>query len=178
MSIPMQLSHLLILVLASGCSININITQQNAENVLMPGSTLELTQALKMPAYRASFIIQDGVIKSDFTNDQYYPYCRLEMKKPTTTKRVIVPGIFTVTKIYTHTEFALRNPVKLASMGIISSTPSDEIYSTIIYLSSDKNPGVELLACEHWEDPNGFAQHLSLKQIKDTLDGVFIINEK
>lgn len=172
---PAYLLLFIFVALTSGCANNIKQDPVEAADILKPGSILELTQAVKIPAYTASIMIQSGTIQSDSSIDQYYPNCRLEMKRPVDTIRQLVPGPFVITKVVTETEFAQRLPVMVASISTIYASMYDQVYSTIIYLKSKKNPGIELLACEYWRDPS-FATHLSMKQIKTTLDGIFIIN--
>ena len=162
-----------------GCSAVTTSNQQSyAYELIKPGASLVLHKPIRFPDYSATVNIQAGQIKSGlFSLDNYHPNCRLELRGQSGGIRTIEPDRFTIYKIDTQIEYVMnKNPVKLAGWGLhMANSVSDMVYSTILYLKSEKQPQVELLSCQHWEDPTNFPAHLTLQQISQTLAGLFTI---
>jgi hypothetical protein len=171
------LTVLLVALLLSGCRSTATIQQTYAYESIKPGATLSLQRAIRFPADTAAVNIQNGEIRSrQFSLNQYYPNCRLELKSQPSEPLTIQPGRFTIYKITHHIEYVMRDPVRVAGWGInLFNSDTDEIYSTTLYLKSTEQAEVELLSCQHWEDPTDFPVHLTLKQIRQTLHGLMTI---
>ncbi len=171
------LAALLTTLLLSGCRGTAMTQQTYAYEEIKPGATLVLRKAIRFPAYTAAVNIQDGEIKSGlFALDQYHPNCRLELKSQAHEARTLQPGRFTIYKVSTYIEYVMRQPLKVAGWGInLASSISDEIYSTTLHLKSAQQSEVELMSCQHWEDPSNYPAHLSLGQIQKTLHGLMTI---
>ncbi len=167
---------LLLLIFLCGCAGKASV-QPLAYEMIKPGATLVLNEAIRFPAYNAAVNIQNGKVKGGlFSIDNYHPNCRLELYSQSPNARIINPDRFTIYKIHTNIEYVMNKPVMLAGRGWhMADGTTDQIYITILYLKSEKQAEVELLSCQHWEDPGHFPTHLSLDQIKQTLDGLFIV---
>ena len=168
---------LLVALFLGGCNSAATMQPTYAYEIIKPGATLTLQRAIRFPAYSATVNIQNGEIKGRlFSLDQYYPNCRLELKSQASEPRIIQPGRFTIYKITNYIEYVMQRPVKLAGRGInLVNSATDQIYITTLHLKSDQQTEVELLSCQHWEDPTSFPAHLSLKQIQQTLDGLMTL---
>lgn len=137
------------------------------------GATLELLQDQQVPAERARFYIQYGQVKPFKEIDLYYPNCSLLVNDVLDTPQTIKKDRFIVYRTQRTVDLAaLRSPLVYSRMrGVDDSGPSYETWTTTLYLRSEQQPQVRLLRCEHWEDPTD-GQHLSIKQIRDTLGDV------
>jgi len=167
----------LCLVGLSGCSFHLAVPEVFAYETVKRGDTFKLQQGIHFPAYTAAVTIQNGSQKSGFKLDQYYPFCTLELKTQSSSYRIIQQDTFTVYKVNAYTEYVMKPGVHYASLGLLlANNSSDIVYKTVFYLKSENQPDVELLSCQHWDDPSTHPYHLSLKQIKQTLNGVFIID--
>lgn len=161
----------------SACGFNLKVPDVYAYETIKAGSTFKLQQGIHFPPYTAMVSLQNGTQKSGFKLDQYYPHCTMELKTQSSSYRIIKPDTFTVEKVITHTEYVLKPGVKYASLGMqLANNSSDIIYKTIFYLKSENQPDVELLSCQHWDDPATHAYHLSEEQIKQAMNGIFIIS--
>lgn len=173
----LYLLSVLFLTVLSGCGFNLKVPEVFAYETLKPGATFKLQQGIHFPAYTALVNLQNGTQKSGFKLDQYYPHCTLELKTQSSSYRIIQPDVFTLVKIQTQTEYVMKPGIKYASLGtLLADNSSDIIYKTVFYLKSENQPDVELLSCQHWDDPSTHPYHLSLAQIEQTLNGIFIIN--
>jgi len=165
-----------IALLLSSCVMNTTQPTSFAYEILKPGASLVLLQSIRFPGYSAAVTIQYGELRTGFRLDQYYPNCRLELRSQSPNPRIIEPDRFTIYKVHTNIEYVMNKPVMTAGFGLhLADGTSDQIYSTILYLKSEKQPEVELLSCQRWEDPTNFPEHLSVDQIKQTLDGFFTL---
>ena len=170
------LAAVLVVLSMAGCRSTAMSQPTYAYETIKPGSTLVLHSSIQFPAFSAAVDIQYGNIRSGFGLDQYRPHCRLEMKSQSDQARLIRPGSFSIYKISNYIEYVMLQPIKVAGRGVnLTSSVTDEIYSTTLYLKSEQQPEIELLACQHWEDPSNFPAHLTLEQIQQTLDGLMTI---
>ncbi len=167
---------LLVVLLLSGCR-GATINQPlYAYETIKPGSTLTLQKSILFPPYTAALDIQGGQVKGGFSLGQYYPHCRLELKSQSNQSRLIQPDSFLIYKVSREIDYVMTKPVKLAAWGIhMANGVTDEIYTTVLYLKSKRQPEVELLACLHWEDPSDYPAHLTLNQIRETLRGLMTV---
>jgi len=167
---------LLILIFTAGCTTPSSRQVPYAYEELHPGMSLVLHKTIRFPAYTAAITIQTGELKQGLSLDTYYPNCRLELRSQSPQVQIIEPQRFMIYKIRNHIEYVMSKPVMLAGLGLHTADgTSDQVYSTILYLKSEKQPEVELLSCQHWEDPTSFPHHLTVDQIKQTLDDLFTL---
>lgn len=172
----LRLATACIALLLGSCVTNTPQQSSFAYETLKPGASLILHQPIRFPAYSATITIQYGELRQGFRLDQYYSNCRLELRSQSPNTRIIEPDRFTIYKIHTNIEYVMSKPVMVAGLGLhLADGTSDQIYSTIFYLKSEKQPEVELLSCQRWEDPTNFPEHLSVDQIRQTLDGFFTL---
>ena len=147
-----------------------------ADTVIKPGSILIVNEPIRVAAGSAWVYIQNGQAGRYNIIDQYYANCRMEMKRPANKTRIIQPDQFIISRIATTIESVLAKPIVMASLGYnMSFSATADNYITIFYLKSSKQPDVELMSCQHWEDPTVFPKFLTSKQIIETLGALVTI---
>ncbi len=140
---------------------------------------LTLNQDLTIPGQSAGIYLQHGKAVTEANTDQYYPNCRLEVRYPQDKPQTITADTFSIYRVKWTEEDVLLHSNQYASNGIIQvSSPTADDYTTTLYLRSGKQPDVTRLICRHWEDPTGFAEHLSVKQIRSALGKIFTLQPK
>ena len=150
------------------------LEREHSSFVTIPaGSTLKLNNNALVPAQLARFYMQAGEIKPFSQIDLYYPNCSLLVNNVEDTAQEITADIFTIYRVERTVDMAqsgtfFRN-VKMR--WVDNGGPSQESWTTILYLRSEKQPQVRLLRCEHWEDPTD-ARHLTIDEIRKTLGDV------
>jgi len=151
----------------------------NADAVIKPGSILIVNEPIRVAAGSAWIYIQNGKTGTFNNIDQYYANCRIEIKRPANKTHIIQPGKFIISRIVNTIESVLAKPIAVASLGFnMSFSVTADDYITIFYLKSSKQPDVELMSCQHWEDPTVFAEFLTSKQIIDTLGELITIKSQ
>jgi len=172
------LTSLLFVTVMTSCTGNISIAQPSStQEHIRAGATLVLNETIRFPAYSATVEIQNGQVRSGlFSLDKYYPNCTLELRSQSDSVRMIQADRFIIYKVTTGIEHVMNKPVVVAGPGFhIADGATDDAYITKMYLQSEKQKDVELMSCQHWEDPTSFPRHLTLKQIQQTLGSLFTI---
>ena len=185
-----KLTVLLLSLLVVSCT----YTPVTIKELLPVGSTLRLTQPLKIPPDRSYVFIQHGKI-APFKNfnsvDIYKPYCEFHLRKKSDQARRIEPDTFKVTKIVEWEGYTeAPNLIKVASADSVlaagginirigsgdynDSGPSIIMYATILTLQSDRQPEVKEMVCGHWYD-QGKVEALTLEQFKTAIGNMFLI---
>lgn len=142
------------------------------------GMDLVVQQRLLVPGYNTYAYIQGGESVHSNNVYRYDPYCRIELETVAQQPRYAEPGRFRILRIELGTELVLNHPLQLASArDIAMASATAEEYHTRLYVHSDSQPEVEMLFCSHWEDPTGFAEHLSAQQVRNTLQSVITFEE-
>ncbi len=162
------------LTLILGSATTLAIAAPANTETIRAGWQLSLNQTLTIPPQSAGITLQDGKVASEIEMDQYYPNCRLEVRDPQDKSQTVTADTFTIYRVKWTEEDVLLHSNMYASNGMfpISSSTADD-YTTTLYLRSEQQPNVTKLICRHWEDPTGFAEHLSLKQIRSALGEIF-----
>lgn len=167
MKLPAILLRLLLpSALLTGCEIQPLAPEHDPYLEFPAGSTLEIHQAITIPADRASVSIQHGNILQS-SPDQYAANCRLIMKEITPIPHTIRPGTFQITGVTRD-----KGMGGSAYTGITRSHPVE--YETIFRLASSQQPEVYSMICRHVEEAVD-GQHLTLKQMQNTLAGFISI---
>lgn len=153
-----------------------------------PGSQLVLHQALTIPANRARVYLQYGRVVSEKDKDRYQPNCWFLSWKLMETHQNIEPDTFVVVRSAKAEDYVKTvSNIKLASrsirvesgsgasIGISSGTgvfggdaPMATVFTTQLFIQSDKQPDIQMLECSHWDDPSS-GEHLTVQQIQDAL---------
>lgn len=169
-------SGLLLLTLLTGCAGSVAQTRTAHEDINI-GSTLVLNDTIRFPPNSASIDIQNGQVRSGlFSIDKYNPNCTLELRSQSNDTRLIRPDRFTIYRINFNIEQVLNQPVMVAGFGFhMADGSTDDIYITRLYLQSETQKEVELMTCQHWEDPTNFPDYLTRQQIQQTLGGLFTL---
>ncbi len=167
---------LFITLIGIGSLYGLSVEASTNADTLSRGWQLTLNQNLTIPGQSAGVYLQYGKIVDEAEKDQYYANCRLEVRDPHDEPQTVKADTFTVDRVkWTEDDVSLYTP-QYASIHIISAGGATaDAYTTTLYLHSDRQPDVTQLICKHWEDPTGFAEHLSVKQIRDTLGEIFTL---
>lgn len=166
--------------LAAGCATTNFIPGPPAYKTVTPGSILKLNQTLTIEPHSAGVRIQNGKITGTQQMNQWYPNCRFELRNPKDTEQVVQPDTFIISRVSYNNYLVKAGNLMLASAGIGVSLgggdggPTADVHSTYFYLSSETQPEVSRLLCEHWEDPSD-ARHLMLDEIQQTLGSIMEI---
>ena len=159
------------------------MTAADSHKGLLHGK-LVLNETITIPPHKASIYIQNGQVFTSAgytTVDQYYANCKFELREIETKPREITPDSFTIKRVIFEENLSaqpasLRYALNLSSRMHISSGGLSYVdYATVMMLHSDKQPHVFRLSCQHWEDPNLAADHLSIEQIQQTLGKLFTL---
>ena len=134
------------------------------------GSTLVLQQPVEVPAYRGRAYIQGGKVIRFSKQDQYKPYCRLELRNVPETTFWVEPQTLEIYRVYREVEEVSVDRVRLASLTtmLVSDGGGSSVMTTVFSLRSARQPNIQRLVCEHWEDATE-AEHLTLDQVHKVL---------
>jgi len=143
------------------------------------GSKLVLKQALTIPANTGRVYIQYGKVVSPKLKDDFYANCWFLSWNVRDTAQVIEPDSFLITRsdqlegIVSRTpdwQFAMRD-VSYVLNHSNDGGPMALVYSTEMYIHSDKQPDIRRFVCSHWEDPIG-ARHLTVAEMQKALGDI------
>ena len=152
---------LLSLVLITGCqSMTGPIDRNNPTHVPPPGTLVELHRAVPVyPGYSRSFF-QSGKPAKFSEINQRYPWCQFRLYEPPealNSERSIQPDRFLVTEAYRIPELAVAAPRLLASsflsLSIFDDDRSDLNLSSVMKITSSKQPQVVEFKCSIFADP-------------------------
>ena len=162
-------------------------TQSYAENSpyfrIPVGSTVEVRQALTIPANTARVYIQYGKTTQYQKLDQYEANCWVLSWKLVPENQTIKPGNFIVTRLRELEDLVrYKNDMQFVR---IKNSPYQNMnggvtaveYKTELTIHSSEQPDIRKLVCNHWEDPSD-ARHLSLAEIRTTLGDLITIKLK
>lgn len=168
--------------LLAGCAAGGKLAEPAAISVIRPGSTLQLHQTLTIPAERARVYFQFGKVVGKLDVDQYHPSCNLLSYVVAEQPQIIQPDQFVVVAVSYNTELVGAGHGMLASgrlsgFGLFMNDdgPMAEIFTTILWLGSLKNPDIKRLECSEWREPLR-ERHLTLAEIRQALGTVIDIN--
>ena len=172
----MKLTFILFFMLLISASPFTLAAESNNAETLNAGWLLTLNENLIIPGQSAGVYLQYGRVIIEAEKDQYYANCRLEVRDPHPEPQTVQTDTFTVYRVkWTEDDVLLHSNQYASNRMIRLSSPTAEAYTTTLYLHSARQTDVTKLICKHWEDPTGFAQHLTLKQIRDTLGKIFTL---
>jgi hypothetical protein len=142
------------------------------------GSTLTLNQALTIPPHSLKIYIQNG--RLGFGPNEYYPFCKFELRQLKDTSQVVQPGAFEIYQTRRASGLMAGIPRRtrlagLESFDIEDGKPSPVLYSIQLFLRSATQPDVYKLSCGHLQDPGFTARYPSLQEIREALGNVFTL---
>ncbi len=162
------------------------------------GSILHLNQEVTIPPDQVAVYVQEGELRNKRLLDFYRPNCKFEVYKISEQARIVRADEFHITRVVDEIETAmLREPVELAvndgdylpdglvagqgtvyPLQVLAFAGLDQSevysYSTVMYLSSDSQPDVFRLSCQHWESILD-DRFLSIEQMRAALGKVFTL---
>jgi len=161
-------------IFLSGCKAFGNLQAWPPPYSLPSGSSITINQELVVVPNAVSVAIQYGkaVDKSDVKLS--HAHCRFELFTLQAERRTIYKDEVTIRKFVNSTDYVSKGFGMYASLAEVSQNggaPMAAIYSTTIYLKSEKQPDLYRLICEHWEDPAS-GTYLTITQIQETLGTV------
>jgi hypothetical protein len=167
---------LILLVFLYGCQSFIEPDVNSSFYKVPSGSKLILHRNLIIPANSLKIYLQDGDL-GDGAN-QYYPFCKFELRQAKGYSQSIKPDQFIITRTRRVVDYfvGLDKRRFVASIHFGSSDngkPSPMIYGTQMDLRSTTQAHVFRLTCGHLQDPNLTARHLTINQIREALGAVF-----
>jgi hypothetical protein len=168
------------MVFLTGCESLIETDVNSSFYKVPSGSTLILHRDVAIPANRLKIYVQDGSL--GYGVNQYYPFCKFELRQAKKQSQFIAPDQFIVTRTRRIVDYFVgldfeRQPF-FASIDLQNSAngkPSPKVYGTQMELRSTMQPQVFRLTCGHLQDPNLTARHLSINQIRETLGAIFTL---
>ena len=162
----------------SSCQSFIDLQAWPPPYSLPAGSTISINKPLVVAPNSVSVWIQYGKVVKRRDIDESYAHCRFELFTIQPLERTIQPGEVVIKKMVNTTDYVSNGAVMLASMVDVfgsSDSPMAAIYSTNIYLKSQKQPDLYRLICEHWEDPSA-GTYLTISQIQEALGDIAIFH--
>lgn len=190
-----KIAILFLLLLTTSCSSYV-YKPVTVKERLPVGSYLRLTQAIDIPADRATVYIAGGEVvpfRNYNTVDIYKPYCEFGPTGDTSQPRRVVPDRFEITRIVEWGKYLgslggikvasaawdrkhVPDPYQVSALFDSDGGPSLVMYATILSLRSDTQPEVTKMVCGHW-DELGTVEPLTLEQLQSALGGLFVIEE-
>ena len=115
--------------------------------------------------------IQSGSITPFNTLTQYYTFCKLELRRPAPTQRIIQPDTFTISRIYQEMEF-----VGFARMMYAGDGSSGMVMSrTVLFLQSEQQPDIFKLSCMK-QDFSFYASQPTIEEMQIALGDLITVN--
>ncbi|MEJ2141609.1 MAG: hypothetical protein P8Y24_04520 [Gammaproteobacteria bacterium] len=140
-----------------------------AYKTIKTGSTLTINNELTIPAYKARVHMQSGKVVLENEIDFYYPNCSVEVRTIKKVPQKILPDVFTIKMIKTDEELTGISGRTFARFGgQYDGSASHENMITHFYITSNKQPDIFRLSCQHWEDPTD-SRHLTVSEVNATL---------
>jgi hypothetical protein len=161
-------------LLLSSCQSFINMQAWPPPYSLPAASIVSINQELIVAPNTVSVWVQYGKVVDRRNIKLSYANCRFELYTLQAIERKIVPDEVLIRKFVNTTDYVSKGYGMVASMVDASGNggaPMAEIYSTNIYLKSDKQPDLYRLICELWEDPAS-GSYLTIAQIQETLGDI------
>jgi hypothetical protein len=158
----------------SGCQAFTELQAWPSPYSLPAGSTITINQNLVVSPNSVSVWIQYGKVMDRKDVDVNDAHCYFELYSLQLVASAIKKDIVTIRKIVNTRDYVDNGALVYASLAQVngdSGAPMAEIYSTNIYLQSDKQPDLYRLICAHWEDPAS-GTYLTIPQMQETLGNI------
>ena len=167
----------------SACSHNA-VKDENSEFYAVPvGSLLVLIQDVTIAGDQVAVYVQNGELMQYNEVNFYLPNCKFEIYSMSEQPRTVQTDTFEIIKVEDDIESSsLQKSVRLAALddaltfGMLDRSYVFN-YATLMYLNSAKQQDVYRLTCQHWEDVMD-DRHLSIKQMRGAMGGVFTLKIK
>ena len=142
-------------------------------------ASLDLHQAITIPAERTAVFMQAGRVQSFSELNAYAPHCKFELRALSSNTRTVAPERFTIVRVRDEINVAaLAAPLHVAALWLASTEqPTYWVYATAMDLHSASQPEVFRLTCQHWEPGDAsFPRHLTVGEMRDALGAVASLN--
>jgi hypothetical protein len=160
-----------------GCQSVPDLRRDSAYYSGFVGSTIRLHMPLVIASDKVSVYMQWGKLMDFKFLDLYQPSCKFEIRTMQQRSRIVEPDQFKIVRVIRDAEFVEYNRQYLASllMTFFDNSPTAVVYSTELYLHSEKQPDVLRLTCSYWEDPMD-ASHLTVNQIQEAMGNILTLD--
>jgi hypothetical protein len=160
----------LLILWVAGCA-NISPSQTGKGPDRYLSAELRINQTLTVPPHWARVFVQAGGVVSYSGVNQYYPFCYVELRRPTASSQEIKPGRFRVVQARQNMESVVQaRPLQLAGVQIAGGGfVSDQTYLLALVLDSTEQPEVARLVCAGGFDVPALARPPTLEQINQAL---------
>lgn len=167
-------------VVLSGCALAPGLAS-GPDQMQSRWGELVLERPLTMPAHRGWVSIQGAQVYDSpgyislQAVDQYYTYCRLELRRRANHSLTVQHGRFRIVDVRRGHELVQQAPLQVASTELrLASAGGATIAQRVFYLYSEAEPRVARLYCAHWDDPWS-AEPPSIAQIQRTLGDIMTL---
>lgn len=176
------------LMLITACSIDDVKDEASIFYAVPVGSVLMLNQEVTIAGGQVAVYVQYGELMSYKDVNKYQPNCKFEIYTMSEKSRNVQTDSFEIIKVVDEIESSsLKNDVKLAvfdfsvgknhlAMGMLDHSLVFN-YTTMMYLSSDKQKDVYRMTCQHWEAIMD-DRYLSIAQMREAMGEVFTLKIK
>lgn len=120
--------------------------------------------------------MQWGKVMEFRSLDRDQPWCKFEINTMQAQFRSVSPDTFKIIRLYRDEEYVEKTQFKVASLDWqrFGHDATAVIYSTELYLQSERQPDVRVLTCSYWENLND-ATHLTVNQIQTALGAILTL---
>jgi hypothetical protein len=158
-----------LLLLVAGCQMA--SVKGNIDSPYYPppvGSKLILNKDITIPPDNAGVMLQGGLVMNQRSINQYQPNCRLEVNAVLPTPQTVLADEFQITHVSTNS-YMVRSHDGFIKVGMnLAGSMGMYNFTTVMKLSSARQPQVRSLTCQQWGDPS-WGVPVSIQQMRTTL---------
>jgi hypothetical protein len=167
----MKISVVLLLLL-SACQVLDHEGGDHADLIAM-GTPVDLHRDLTLPPGQAGVFIPGTRIGDRY---RYDAHCRLEVRTVSETPQTVVADHFIIERVVQEWErFTLRE-TGLRQVHFDVDGPALLLFTTVLYLHSDRQPDVFRLVCGHLQDSAQNPRYLTADEIRTVLAPVMTLH--
>ncbi|MCW8963272.1 MAG: hypothetical protein OQL16_05695 [Gammaproteobacteria bacterium] len=176
-----RLVVLLLLLTSAGCQVSQHRMAWEKVYGISVNSSISLQQPLTIRPRHTQVFLQDGaaIYRHGWLSgyDQYYPFCYFEVADIADSEQTISEDTFTITRVYRdETDIVQARPTRLTGQIMVGDDAVGGIRmivkTTVMRLSSDKQPEVKMLVCGGGFDHEPFAELPTVDEIRHTLGDI------
>jgi len=175
---------LLLLLASAGCQISQHRVAWEKVYGIPVNSSISLQQSLTIRPRHTQVFLQDGTaiysrgwvsLLSGY--DQYYPFCYFEVADISDSEQTISGDTFIITRVYRdETDIVQARPTRLTSQIMVGDDAVGGfrmiVKTTVMRLSSDKQPEVKMLVCGGGFGHEPFVELPTVDEIRHTLGDI------
>lgn len=168
----MKISVVVLLLFLAACQVLDREGATRADLIPM-GTPVDLDRDLTIPPGQAGVFIRGTRIGDRY---RYDANCRLEVRTLSEIPRTVVADRFTIERVVQQWErFTLRD-TGLRRVDFDVDGPALLLFTTVLYLRSDRQPDVFRLVCGHLQDSAQNPRYLTADEIRTVLAPVMTLH--